>query len=192
MKIKPKIKIFFLIALFCLSASFAKTRGESILDQFSGETVVPRRANTIYIAPLINMTQKAEFTDKIAVKLSSLIVSDGRLAIVKDIGTADTVFEAKIISFEKQTITFNSFGQPDKKRFRIIVSAKFTDSKKQRIIFNDSSIQAFFEFSEITRPITSEIQAAEALTDNISKRLFSKIMSGWYTGEMTDIEKGKK
>ena len=189
---KLKMKKILLTAFFCLSTLFVNTYGKSILDQFSGETVVPRQANTIYIAPFINTTRKTELADKVAFKLSSLIVSDGRLAIVKDANTADTVFETKIISFEKQAITFNNFGQPDKKRLRIIVSAKFTDNKKQHVIFNDSSIQAFFEFSEITRPITSEIQAIESLTDNLAKRLFAKIVSGWYTGEMTDIEKGKK
>ena len=186
------MKNFPLIALFCLSALLIKAHGRSILDQFSGETVVPRQANTIHIAPFINTTQRGELADKIALKLNNLIVSDGRLAIAKDAGTADTIFEGKIVSFEKQTITFNNFGQPDKRRLRIIVSAKFADNKKQRVIFNDSSIQAFYEFSEITHPVTSEIQAAETLTDNLAKRLFAKIISGWYTGEMTDIEKGKR
>ncbi|MCL1911806.1 MAG: LPS assembly lipoprotein LptE [Leptospirales bacterium] len=189
---KHRTGSFLLIALFYISTSFTKTYGESILDQFSGDTVVPRQANTIYIAPFTNMTRKTELTDTVALKLSGLVISDGRLAIVKNINAADTVFESKIISFEKQTVTFNNSGQPDKRRLRVIVSAKFTDSKKQRVIFNDSSIQAFFEFSEITRPIVSEIQAVEILTDNLAKRLFAKIMSGWYTGEMTDIEKGKK
>ena len=186
------MKNYLLIALFCLSALLVKAHGRSILDQFSGETVVPRQANTIYIAAFINTTQRAELADKIALKLSNLIVSDGRLAVAKDAGAADTIFEGRIISFEKQTIAFNNFGQPDKKRLRIIVSAKFSDNKKQRVIFNDSSIQAFSEFSEITRPITSEIQAVDTLTDNLAKRLFAKIISGWYTGEMTGIEKGKK
>ncbi|MDR3237791.1 MAG: LPS assembly lipoprotein LptE [Spirochaetia bacterium] len=188
---KAEKKLLILAVSFCLAQGVTHGR-ESLLDQLSGETVVPREANTIYLVPFKNMTKHSALPDRITSKLSSLIVSDGRLAIHKEMDAADTVLEGKIKNLQTQPLTFNSFGREDKKRLRIVVSVKLTDNRKQRVIFDDPEIQAFIEFSEITPPITSEIQAVENLIDSLSKRIFSKIISGWYTNEMTNIEKGKK
>jgi hypothetical protein len=192
MKANKKLLIL-AVSLFCLCLGQGVTHSrESLLDQLSGETVVPREANTIYLVPFKNATRYSALPDRINSKLGNLIVSDGRLAIHKEMDAADTVLEGKIKSLQTQPLTFNSFGREDKKRLRILVSVRLTDNKKQRVIFDDPEIQAFIEFSETTPPITSEIQATENLIDSLSKRIFSKIISGWYTNEMTNIEKGKK
>ena len=72
------------------------------------------------------------------------------------------------------------------------MSARLIDRKKEKIIFSDPRIQSFTEFSETVPPITWEEQAMETVLENMSKRLLSKIIKGWYTDQMTNIEKGKK
>ena len=191
-------KLFVFLAAFlfltCSSNEMKDTASgaTAILDQLSGEPVVPRQANTLYVEPFANSSSIVGLEDKLMTRLNTLVTTDGRLAMVKSEDNADITMQGIIFSSQIQNITFNKFGQADKRRIRILATVKLTDNKKKRVIFNDPEIQAFTEFSEISSPITTEIQAIETVVDNMAKRLLSKIISGWYTDQMLNFEKGQK
>jgi hypothetical protein len=178
----------------CASADTEKEKREigSLLEKINGDTVVPRSANTIQIAPFLNDSQRTELPDRLAFRLGQIIISEGRLAVVNRGEAADILLQGRIIKYQVQTVSFNKFGIPDKKRLLMKVSARLIDVRKNRIIFNDESIQSFAEYSEILPPVTTETRAADTVLDSLARRLHSKIISGWYTEEMTNIEKGKK
>jgi hypothetical protein len=178
----------------CASINTEKENHEfgSILEKINGDTVVPRSANTIHIAPFLNDSQRTELPDRLAFRLGQIIISEGRLAVVENGEAADILLQGRILQYQIQTVSFNKFGIPEKKRLLMRVSLRLIDRRKNRIIFNDESIQSFAEYSDILPPVTTETRAADTVLDNLARRLHSKIISGWYTDEMTNIEKGKK
>jgi hypothetical protein len=178
----------------CASIDTGKDNGQigSFLEKIHGDTVVPRSANTIYIPPFLNDSQRMELPDRLAFRLGQIIISEGRLAVVESGEAADILLQGRILQYQVQTLSFNKFGIPEKKRLLMKVSARLIDRRKGRIILNDESIQSFAEYSEILPPVSTEAMAADTVLDGLARRLHSKIISGWYTDEMTNIAKGKK
>lgn len=186
--------LIILLVSACSTSDVKETAGgvTSVFEHLNGEPVVPRAANTIYVEPFGNTSSLNGLEDRFMTRFYTLITTDGRLALIKSEDNADIIMRGAILSIEIQNITYSKFGQPDKKRVRIRANVKLIDNKKKKIIFDDSEVQAFTEFSEITPPIIQEFQAVETTLDTLAKRLFSKIINGWYTDQMLKFEKGQK
>ena len=117
---------------------------------------------------------------------------DGRLAVVFEIREADLRLAGMIVKYQIQPIKYGNFGEPIKKRLRVIASITLYDIKKNKEIFYEKGIQSFEEFSDIRPPIISEIHIQDRVLENLARRIAVKTINGWYTKLMTPIEKGKK
>jgi len=196
MKLKSTITAisFALILTTCGTTPADRTGApiDRVINTLNGEPVIPRRANTIYIEPFLNRTAQPDIHDRLHAMLNKHITDDGRLAITTEKTMADLLLRGIIVQYMASPVTFTDFGRPEKVRLLIAMNIMLVDLKKDRVILQNSGVQAFRTFSEIKPPVETEFQARERLIESLAKRLLSMIASGWYTDQMTPVEKGKK
>lgn len=164
---------------------------KKLYTAIEGEPVVPRNANSIFIATPVNRTSRNDLSARFYVKLKEYIDRDGRLGVTSDDQDADVRLDPIITDIMIQNVTFNDLGQPDRKRMRMRIALSMKNQKKGRTIFSDQIIESFVMYSEISPPITSEEQALDRVLDEGAKRASMKTVTGWYTELMTPQERGK-
>lgn len=181
------------LALFSSCLTMPENDGkvaQEVLGKLNGEPVIPRRANKIYIQEFSDFTGTPSIAQKTTIRVSDLILQDGRLSVVSDINNADVALFGKIVQYELQPIEYGEYQQPVKKRIRIIATVKLYNRLSQSVIFAESPVQSFSTFSDTTPPISSEFQVREQVIEELAQRIVKKTVSGWYTELMTPVEKG--
>jgi hypothetical protein len=158
-------------------------------DLLTGEDVVPRKANSIYIQA---RDREKSFCKRYGLVklLSERLSSSGRLTVVDSPQGSDVLLE---ISFVKELLIpleYNSAGMVIKHQYTVTLGAEMTEQHSGRRIFYDRTIEATIIFSQSIPPILTRYQAGEELAEELAKRLESKVLTGWYTERMTDREKG--
>lgn len=178
----------------CVSESDIREGGRKmgkVVDEFRGEPVVPRSANRLFIQPLSDMTGSG-LSERLFLKIRDEIGMDGRLGISDDSAVSDLRLDVAVAGFEIQNIEYDPMGFPVRKRMRITCNMRVFDLKKDRVILHESGLQAFRVFSDIKPPIEMQPQALESVLADLAKRIAAKTITGWYTGQMTIIERNKK
>lgn len=169
-----------------------KSSVSDILNNIHGEPVVPREANKIYIEQPVENSRFSEIAEKVFILLREKLNMSGRLTVVPEKAGADLMLHYSIGQYQVQAVKFGDMRRAVQKRMRITAGMKLVDVRRDRIILIDREIQAFRDFSDIIPPIESEYQVLNEVLGNLSNRIFEKTLTGWYTGYMSKIEKGKK
>jgi len=164
---------------------------EKLFRDINGGPVIPSDANRIFIPFFENRTEREGLPEKLRIRISESISKDRRLAVVDSGQKSDVFLEGTITSFQIQNIAFNSLGVVEKKRMRVTASIKLTRTSSGSVIFMESGIQSFMEYSDTVPPITSEARVFDEVIDELAERIRAKTISGWYTELMTPVEKGK-
>ncbi len=168
-----------------------ETMAGKIINGFEGEPVVPRSANRLFIIPPVNVTGTGELSEKLLYKIKAHISLDGRLGVDADDQKSDLRLEVLITKFMVQNLAFDAIGRAVQKRIWITADVRLLNLKRNRVIFFEAGIQAFRVFSDLVQPIETVPQVTEYVLDDLGKRITSKTVTGWYTDQMTEIEKGK-
>jgi len=189
--------ILFITIIFICSNCATGDKGDNvslsrILNKISGEPVVPREANKIFIPLFENKTRRAEIAEKLFNRINERIGMDGRLAVVSDEKIADLKLEGVITDFTVQNLEYGTVGKPVKQRMRILASVRCTDLMKKSLIFYENDIQAFKAFSQVIHPIESEELVLYDVISYLADRIAQKTVTGWYTNLLTPVEKGKR
>ena len=162
-----------------------------IIDGFDGEPVVPRNANRLYIVPPANTTGRDDISPKLYNKVREFISLDGRLGVDADDINGDLRLEIRITKYLIERMKFDEIGRAIEKRMWVTADARLLNIKRKKMIFYEADIQSFKSFSELMSPIETEAQVLEYVLDDLAKRITAKTVTGWYTDQMTIIEKGK-
>ncbi len=167
------------------------TLAGKIISGFEGEPVVPRSANRLFIPQPVNTTGTGELSPKLLYKIKAHISLDGRLGVDADDKNSDLRLEVLITKFMVQNLEFDAIGRAVKKRIWITADVRLVNLRRNSVIFFEADIQSFRVFSDLARPIETAPQVTEYVLDDLAKRITSKTVTGWYTDQMTEIEKRK-
>jgi hypothetical protein len=162
-----------------------------IVEDFDGEPVVPRSANRLFIVPPANTTGREDLSLRLMSRLREHISLDGRLGVESDESDIDLRLEIRIAKFFIEKLAYDEIGRAVKKRMWITADVRLLNIHRKKVIFYENDIQAFRVFSELTQPIETEDRSMENVLDDLAKRITSKTVTGWYTDQMTIIEKRK-
>jgi hypothetical protein len=165
---------------------------KKIFKSSTGEPVIPRKANRIYIRNFINRSGREQIESRLQFRIEKLISMDGRLAVASSPLETDLILSGEVTSFTIQDLEFNELGQPVKKRMIIIASVNLIDKMNTRTVFRESTVQSFRTFSDRLPPVEKEFQVLNRVIDELAERIISKTLTGWYTDKMTEIEKGRR
>ncbi|MCP4133958.1 MAG: hypothetical protein GY754_23510 [bacterium] len=164
----------------------------AVLNKISGEPVVPREANRIFIPPFSNSAREEGFPGKLLLRIKNKINMDGRLTVVNSKTNAHLLLRGGVTGYRVQGVEYDGFRKPVKKRLWVTVSVQLTNLKKGKVIFYERNIQSFKAYSDVVFPIISDSQAEESVLEDMAKRISLKVITGWYTEQMTNIEKGEQ
>ena len=190
-----------ILIVFCIFTQFSgcfspekkvKSSSAGLLDGIDGGSIIPANANTIFIKNFSSSQSNKNINSKLMIKISNSLSMDGRLAVIDKGSDPDLILSGVLTGYEKQLLEFDNSGRPIKKRARITALVKLKDNKSKKTIFVDKNIQFFKIYSDTQHPIISDLRAKEYIIDGLGKRIVSKIITGWYSKYLTDIEKGKK
>ncbi len=162
-----------------------------VVDGFEGEPVVPRNANRLFIVPPANITGMGDLAPKLLYRIKAHISLDGRLGVDTDEQKSDLRLEVVITKFMIQNLAFDALGRAVQKRIWITADVRLLNLRRKKVIFFEPGIQSFKIFSDLVQPIETVPQVTENVLDDLAKRITSKTVSGWYTDQMTIIEKRK-
>lgn len=162
-----------------------------IISGFEGEPVVPRNANRLYIAPPVNGTGVPDLPERLLFKMKAHISLDGRLGVDPNDHNADLRLEVRISKFMIESLSYDGIGRAVTKRIWVTADVRLLNLKQKKVIFTENDVQAFRIFSDMVPPIVTVSQATDYVLDDLSKRLTSKTVTGWYTDQMTPLEKRK-
>ncbi len=164
---------------------------EKVIDSFNGDPVVPQSANRIFIIQPINSTGLPILAPRLYDKIKEYISLEGRLGVVADETNTDLRLEVRIARYGIERLRYDALGRSVQNRMRITADVRLLNLQKRKVIFWEADIQAFRVYSELEPPIETESQVREYVLDDLAKRITSKTLTGWYTDQMTIIEKRK-
>ena len=167
--------------LSCTSLQEAPSQIANVIDKSTGETIIPRNANSLFIYPINNKSRRYDIEDKIMMSIRNKISLEGRLALVPDLKSAELSLECIVNNYIIENIEYRDIGRPVKMRLKILISARLYDLKRQKIIFSDPEMQSFKIYSDILSPIETEDQALEFVINNLTDRIIEKVRTGWDT-----------
>lgn len=168
-----------------------ETMAGKIISGFEGEPVVPRTANRLFVMAPVNGTGVDVLTSRLLNRVKAAVSLDGRLGIEPDEARSDLRLEVLITNYMIQNVSFDAIGRAVRKRIWMTADVRLVNLKRKRAIFFEPAIQAFRVYSDLEQPVATEAQVSEYVLDELSRRITSKTVTGWYTGQMTEIEKGK-
>ena len=165
---------------------------DNFIVKLRGGPIIPESANTIFIAPIENLTNKPELTQTLSMLLRRQVATEGRLAVVDNDSSADLVLILRINSYHVQNLEHNKRGVPSKQRLRITGLVSLFDRQAKTHIFRNNEVQSFKIFSQVVMPIQTELQCCEDVLKMMADRIYLMVKTGWYSDLLTEIEKGKR
>lgn len=116
----------------------------------------------------------AEFTEK----LIDTIESQSSLSIESDIGRADALVEAAIVSFSDEPSQIGSETERAiANRITIVIRASFIDRVQNKPFFTQTSFNGFDDYS--VGDFAGKEEAIETAVDQIVDDLFNRMVSNW-------------
>lgn len=173
--------IIILLMLSCSSLQETPSQIADVIDKSTGETVIPRNSNSLYIYPLKNRTNRQDIEDKIMRGIRNKIALEGRVALVSDLKSAELSLECIINNYIIEAVEYRDIGRPVRMRLKIFISAKLFDIKRNKVIFFEPEMQSYKLFSDVLPPIETEEQALDFVVNNLTNRIMEKTSTGWDT-----------
>ncbi len=187
--------LFITVFIYGCQESLHRSADEKpeFLRQIRSEPVIPRHANTLFIAPVTAPEKHGDAAETLKELLIRELTSQGRLSIIND-KKYDTDLQTviRIYTWQLQVLSFTSTGTPERKRLLVKAICSLYEKNKKSPVFYHVPVQAFIEYSSSTAPVITDSEAENMVLQDLALRIASQIHSGWYTDRMTNIEKGKE
>jgi len=159
---------------------------------FRGGDIVPANAAKIFLHTFTS-TEAVNFNiSELMIRLKKSLDRDSRLNVTENIDEAEMILTGEITGYTIQPLIFNPQGKAELKRMRITLSLNLYNSTTGEDVFRRRVVEALHEYSDINPPIETELRAGLNLIDKITPRIVSQLFTGWYTEELTPLERGKK
>lgn len=123
--------IIILNMIACSSFQESPSQIADVIDKSTGETVIPRNSNSLYIYPVKNKTTRQDVDDKLMIGIKKKISLEGRLALVSEIKNAELSLECTINNYIIENIEYRDIGRPVRMRLKILISTRLYDLKKR-------------------------------------------------------------
>jgi hypothetical protein len=183
------ILIMILTMLSCSSLQETPSQIANVIDKSTGETVIPRNSNSLYIYPIKNKTNRQDIEDKMMMGIRNKISLEGRVALVSDLKSAELSLECIVNNYIIEFIEYRDIGRPVRMRLKIFISIRLYDLKREKVILFDPEMQSYKIYSDVLSPIETEEQALEFVLNNLTDRIMEKVRTGWDTKYMFPGEK---
>ncbi len=133
---------------------------------------------SIYVSPILNMTEESELETEMFNSISNQFITDGRLRIVSQ--KPDCSLDIEIKSYQDKIYTYDESNNVKEYQISMTFSVKFVDNVNEKEIYSQTSLLKTERYpADISDPDYSEstILTKEEAREEIYLDLFKTIMS---------------
>lgn len=192
MKAGTGITLLLLSCLLYCSTIIPGDSDNTLKRLLQGGDIVPANAAKIFLRTFTSPETVKFNISELMIRLKKHLNRDSRLTVTENIDEAEIVLSGEITGYTIQPLLFNPQGKAELKRMRVTLSLSLYNSITGEMIFHRRVVEALHEYSDITPPIETELRAGLNLIDKITPRIAAQLFTGWYTEELTPLERGKR
>jgi len=133
---------------------------------------------TISLPFFENGTTEYQLEETLQEKLTILFQKDGRLDIVSL--SPDCILEGTIVDYTDKILTYDENGV-DGYEVKILFSVTFTDMKKNKVMYQNSSLllRETYSSSDESIQLQNEEQAQNAIFEELFEQILTKSLEEW-------------
>lgn len=169
-----------IISSLAISCSATGSGNTQVSDIFKGTRPLPEGYRKVFINSIEGESIDHAIRETVYSSLKESINKNDQLTVVELSEESDIILNVKITWFSSEPVKYNSLGVVEERRLRMVsvISLVFTKTGETR--WRDKSVESELIFSDVKIPVMSEYRALELLSDKLSERIISVILTGWY------------
>ncbi len=147
-------------------------------------STLPPRLKTLYIAPFVNQTGRAELDQRLTEQVSQEWVRRGRFQLVSSAEQADAVLSGTIVAAVSTPVQFDSQGRATEYQLTVVADVHLVDrtSPKPVTLWHDARFTRSVAYQVDTSSVNyfdQEIQAMDQLSLDFARGLVVTILEGF-------------
>jgi hypothetical protein len=134
---------------------------------------LPSHLKTVAVPIFVNSTQQPAVESVITAAVVNAFVTSGRLKVVS-VKEADCILEGSIISYNLDSIAFNSSINVTEYRLRVRVNILFRDVRQGTTLYKQDGLEQWADFrvqGQVSDTLAREDQAARLAAVEIGRRI---------------------
>jgi hypothetical protein len=134
---------------------------------------LPSHLKTVAVPIFVNSTQQPAVESVITAAVVNAFVTSGRLKVVS-VKEADSILEGNIISYNLDSIAFNSDSNVTVYRLRVRVNILFRDVRQGTTLYKQDGLEQWADFrvqGQVSDTLAREDQAARQASIEIGRRI---------------------
>ncbi len=159
----------------------AGEKNASVLEKtFKGNRLLSEGVNRIYIDKISDGYINSIVIESVDSSLRNKINLNKNLSVVNSPEFSDMILKVWLTSYISEPVKFNSSGIIEERRLKIDSFICLISSTTGEEIIKKKYIDSVQFYSDVIPPVTSEFKAITGLTDMLSERIVSVLITGWY------------
>ena len=168
---KNRLVALFLSAMFLFSCAGPYTPSPQIM---------PANIKKIAVRPFTNNTSHYGLEEKLTLAVSNELISDGRLAVVRDEKDADGILVGEINKYILQPLTYDSNLVTTQYKLWILLNVYFIDKNNNVTLWSEPNMEGLGVFFDASQPGgKTEEEAREEVWENLSKDIVKRTIDGF-------------
>jgi outer membrane lipopolysaccharide assembly protein LptE/RlpB len=143
---------------------------------------VPESIRSVYIAPLVNRTQRSQVDQILTRAIADEMVTRRRFAVVNGLDGADAELSGEVVGFGLTPVSFDQQGRATEYEISITVSVKFRRTDRDEVIWSNDRY-LFRENYPVdpsrTDYLDRENQAIEDASKRFAETMISDLLEGF-------------
>jgi outer membrane lipopolysaccharide assembly protein LptE/RlpB len=145
---------------------------------------LPKNIKTLYVAPFVNQTARAELDQRLAEQVSQEWVRRGRFELVSSADKADAVLNVTVVSAVVSPVQFDSQGRATEYQLTVVADAQLVDrtGEKPVVLWRDRRFSRNVSYAVDVNAadyFDREIQAIEDVARDFARGLVVTILEGF-------------
>lgn len=134
---------------------------------------LPSHLKTVAVPIFVNSTQQPAVEGVITAAVVNAFVTSGRLKVVS-VKEADAILEGNIITYNLESIAYNSQSNVTEYRLRVRVNILFRDVRQGTTLYKQDGLEQWADFrvqGQVSDTLAREDQAARQAAVEIGRRI---------------------
>jgi len=168
------------ISIIFLGCSSGEKSTSVLTKTFKGTRFLSGSVNRIYIDKISDGNINSMVMDTFASSLRNRINLNKNLSVVDSPDDSDLILKVWLAGYSSEPVKINSSGIVEERKLRIDSFVRLISTSTGEEKIKKKYVDSVQYYSEINPPVTSEFKAVTALTDLLSDRVVSVVITGWY------------
>jgi hypothetical protein len=163
-----KVRIFVLLAMLCVGGCGYTLQGN-----------LPDHIKSVAVPVFKNKSGEPGIESTISSSVVNAFTTNGKLRVVP-LDSADSVLEGEIVSFELQSLTFDSLLNLRSYRLTVTMNVKFRDLKKSAMLWEQQGLRDVVDFQvagQVADTVSRQDSAVKQAAVEIGRKVVTQALN---------------